>query len=976
MAQVNVARGGPGDEPRETAATTTGLVVGFVHARAGDAGVEALLDRAAVPSTAAELSDPANWFSYETRIRLFEAATAVLDDEDATFAIGATALENGLSPALILLLRAVGSPRKVYAQLPNAVTKFSTTSTMSIVELGRHHAEIDFRLHDGYQHSRLDCRYAQGLITAVPTVFGLPPARIEHPACESDGAESCRYLIRWRPRAGMLGGRQRRRSASAEASALREQLRRLQEDAADLVSTDDLDVTLTRITRRAAHAVIAPAHVLTVQLPDRTTPVVHALGLGTDEARRVAADLLADRDPGRPAVVVPIQTANHRYGQLAALYDADQRGLADEQILLGAYADHAAAALELGITLEAARAEADRARSLLQLATALAGTQDERQGAEAVVAALPAIVGAPRASLMRWDPQLGILETLAAKGMTPREEAVLHDTHLRPDDVPELARMLTVHEPILLRADAQSPTLSAMLHAVASDGVLAMPLVAGDELLGVVTASHDRGAVPADWPDAEAVRRLRGVADQATSAMYAGRLLTRIRHQADHDALTGLPDRARLGALLDEALSRSAAHDDVDVAVLFCDLDRFKSVNDRFGHATGDELLRQVAARLRSVLRGGDVVGRLSGDEFALVLQGVGVESVATEVADRVTERMAETFKVGGEDLRVGTSIGVAVQRPGETAESLLLRADAAMYEAKARGRNQIALARPDGSEQPLAERTGDTIRRAVAAGEMVLHFQPIVALGQGPDARDEVVGHEALARWQHPTQGLLGPGAFLPVAEQFGSVVDLDLWALRAGLAAASAWGEQGSRWSLAVNLSARTLVDPRLPSAVRLALAESGVAPERLTLEIVESRALSDLPGVVDHLLRLRRLGVRTALDDFGTGFSTLTWLQRLPIDRIKLDRSFVTGIDDDPRAVALLDGVLALGRALDLSIVAEGVEHASQLELLRRVGCPLVQGYHLARPVAVPTAVLDTHPEHEVERTRVDDPPSSTR
>jgi hypothetical protein len=306
-----------------------------------------------VPHPLAELEDEARWVSYDTRVRLFEAAVEVLGDPRAPYAMGASALRSGLNPSLVLLLRALGSPRQVYRQLPRAVPKFTTTSTMEVVESGPTSATLRYRLHEGYVHSRLDCEYAQGLISMVPEIFGLPPATLVHAECEAEGHPACVYHLTWARRRRLRLGRARVQAASEdhELLALRRQFEALQSAAADLVGSEDLTAALRRITQRAASAVLAPAYLLAVHGPDGS-PLMQSEGLDRARADELGRRLLAGDDLGPGAVVVDVASRRRSHGRLAALYAPGQQGPANERGMLAAYAGHAAAALDLLVALE------------------------------------------------------------------------------------------------------------------------------------------------------------------------------------------------------------------------------------------------------------------------------------------------------------------------------------------------------------------------------------------------------------------------------------------------------------------------------------------------------------------------------------------------------------------------------------------------------------------------------------------------
>ncbi|WP_040338733.1 sensor domain-containing diguanylate cyclase [Candidatus Blastococcus massiliensis] len=667
-------------EARETSGATTGGVLRYVRSTAGESAVADLIRQADVPASAAELDDQSRWWSYDTRIRLFAAATAVLGDPDAMFKVGAAALQTGLAHSLVILLRTMGSPRQVFGKLPRAVQKFSTTSTMEVLEAGGTSATIRYRLHDGYPHSRLDCRYTQGLLSTVPVIFSLPPADIVHEECQSDGFDACVYQVAWARRSRLPWRRRGTPTVDPELHALRGQLQILQSAATDLVASDDLDTMLRRIVTRAAQAVLAPSYLLAVEAPWGGPALVHSAGLPEDVVPGLVTTLLAGEDLGAGAVVVPVASARRAHGRLAALYRPGDEPMGDEAAMLAAYAGHAAAALDLIIALEEVRLEASRAGALLSLAHQLAAAPDVDAICTVVVDALPVVVGCSSASVMLWDPAEGQLRAHASVNPDPGLEAVFAEAALRPEDTPELMEMLSAREPLVLESASSSPVLRDLLALMGVSDVVVLPLVAGDVFLGVATASWGTGETH-DELTGDVLDRLRGVGDQATSALQRARLLETVRHQATHDALTGLPNRV---LFLDRLVEELAAADPGTlVSVLFCDLDRFKQVNDTMGHAAGDELLRQVSARLRAAIRPGDTVGRLSGDEFAIILPGLDDADAARSLADRVLHCFDEPFRLDGRAIAVGTSVGIAVHRPGAGAEDLLREADAAMYRHK-----------------------------------------------------------------------------------------------------------------------------------------------------------------------------------------------------------------------------------------------------------------------------------------------------
>ena len=440
-------------------------------------------------------------------------------------------------------------------------------------------------------------------------------------------------------------------------------------------------------------------------------------------------------------------------------------------------------------------------------------------------------------------------------------------------------------------------------------------------------------------PDAQAEDRITFVATlRDVSARREAE--ERVRHMALHDALTGLPNRTLFRDRLDQAIAH-ARRVRTGFAVLACDLDRFKAVNDSLGHPAGDALLRIVAARMRAVLRPYDTIARLGGDEFAVVLTYLDEAREASCLAEQLIAAVSEPIDLDGQSVEVGVSIGLTVAADLDCdPDELFQRADIALYEAKAAGRNTYREFEPDAGAR-IATRglLALDMKEAIRRDAFRLAYQPVVDAATGT-----VVGFEALMRWRHPVQGEIAPGAFIPLAEETGLIVPMGSWALQEACREAAAWP---APIRVAVNVSAVQFRRPGLEAAVLSALAASGLPANRLKLEVTESVLMQDAEAVLACLHRLRGCGVKIALDDFGTGYSSLSYLRRFPFDQIKIDRSFIRDIAD-PDAAAIVRAVVGIGERLGMGIVAEGVETPEQLDLVRREGCTQVQGFLFSRPL----------------------------
>ncbi|HEY0402872.1 MAG TPA: EAL domain-containing protein [Blastococcus sp.] len=424
-------------------------------------------------------------------------------------------------------------------------------------------------------------------------------------------------------------------------------------------------------------------------------------------------------------------------------------------------------------------------------------------------------------------------------------------------------------------------------------------------------------------------------------------LRSRLQHAATHDPLTGLANRTLFVDHLALALATAARHAGSRVAVLFCDLDRFKMVNDSLGHPAGDALLRQVGERLHEAVRPGDTVARLGGDEFAILCPDLADDVQAHTLAERIMAALEGPYRLEGapQELLVGTSVGVALSTyPPQTSDQLLREADTALYEAKRRGRNRVEVFSGRLSDTLTDRlRLESDLRRALENEQLVVQYQPKLDLHE-----NKVFSVEALLRWNHPERGLLLPSAFLPLAEESGLLSPIGEWVLRTAAAQVAVWSRHGLDMSVQINFSSQELNDPGLLPLMEETLAAWAIDAAKVEVEITEQAAAADLARTIETVRALRARGSHVALDDFGTGYCSLTWLQQIPVDTVKLDQTFTLRLGEHSPSTAIVESVLRLSAALGLLTVAEGVETADQLEQLRTLGCDAAQGFYIGRPM----------------------------
>lgn len=477
------------------------------------------------------------------------------------------------------------------------------------------------------------------------------------------------------------------------------------------------------------------------------------------------------------------------------------------------------------------------------------------------------------------------------------------------------------------------------------DGVLSLlvvPIIVNSKFWGFI--EFHECTEEYEWTPQE-ISIVFAMAASISAAIQRQNIEELIRHQAFHDALTELPNRSMFTDRLKESLA-TAQRANTSVAVMFMDLDRFKNINDTLGHSVGDDLLKEVSERLRKCLRDGDIVARWGGDEFTVLLPHIQTDVDATHTAQRILESLKAPFYTDSHELHVDASIGISIfPQDGKEAETLLQNADVALYRSKEqRGTSQLYTpSMNSGAPDLLYLENG--LRRALEREELLLYYQPKINITTG-----DVVGLEALIRWEHTEMGLVSPGTFIPLAEETGLIVSIGEWVLRTACEQLMQWHHEGlTPLSVAVNLSARQFFQPNLIESITQALEETSLDPSFLEIEITETTAVKSIEFARTILRQLQDKGVHIAMDDFGTGYSSLNYLKQLPLNTLKIDRSFICDLKPGTKDAEIIKSVISLGQGLQLQIVAEGVDNQEQLAVLRDLNCEIIQGYLFSRPLA---------------------------
>jgi diguanylate cyclase (GGDEF)-like protein len=580
----------------------------------------------------------------------------------------------------------------VLRNLPRVTGKFSSVAIMEALEIERSRALIAYHVLPSVEPHRADCQYNIGLLSQIGPLFGLPRSSVVQYGCQAEGDRRCIYEVSWVGKAPAQRGRRRKASVlAAQLADLDATFDQVLSTAADLVSDDDVDTVLSRITERAAVAAHAPQFVLAVRPTDIDPLRVHHVGLTDDEVAQLVPLLTArmtpDDDP--QLLVVDVVSSRRRYGRLAARYPEAHGFLADERRMLAVYARHAAAALDAATALDEVREQRRHLVQLLELSRSMAAAREVPQVADQVSVAVTTVAAADRAAVFSADATASTFTLRATHGWAGGARRA-RPFRLRIIDNPEIAEVLRLGEPRRIGLDNAKTHGRRLLRATGLHSALLAPIITSDRIMGVLLAGWsdpDRDGSN----DPRLADALAGVADQAGIALERAELLEQVRHQALHDPLTDLPNASLVRDRAERGLASLSRHPGRRTGLLFVDLDRFKSVNDQHGHAAGDAVLREVAHRLAGSVRAGDTVGRLGGDEFVVLLPDLSGPGNAYAVAGKVLERLRTPIEVDGQPTLVTASVGVAVAPDdGMDYEALLARADASMYRAKESGRNTV----------------------------------------------------------------------------------------------------------------------------------------------------------------------------------------------------------------------------------------------------------------------------------------------
>jgi diguanylate cyclase (GGDEF)-like protein len=898
--------------------------------RAGGPGLVAdVVSRAGCADSVEELR-ARKWGGLADLLAVIDAAFALTGESELGRRTGEEMFRSSLSnPAIRSYFISQGDPAAALVAVLEHSVKLGTGRSYRVVSSDESGSVIEGLYDEDTAGHPFFCGIALGYWPAVAALFGAVGTST-HPSCQCRGDDVCTFVIRWDR--GAAGSAAEVEAANADLSWRLRSFEEMQAVSEQLARAADLEALAERILDGLETVANAPQLLVVLEPGSRRAPIIRTRRLAPDTAASMVEDIRA----GRATTVVAAAPLGG-FGLVAALAPDAQHRSETTARLLEAFARHATARIEAVMAREAAEQSGQTADALLQLARELAEATTTEEVSDRLVRSIPGLVGADHSCVLRWDPKANALVPeayLGPEGVPPFDD-------FNFDRVPGLTEVVNSPAPMLIDRDRCDPYVAASMEAWNEQINILAPVTDDGVLYGLVSAGFEE-AVTVDR--AAAFARLKGAADLAVTAYAKARLLEEIRHQALHDSLTGLPNRALLESRVSASIS-AARRSHQGMALLFLDLDRFKNVNDSMGHDFGDSLINGAALRIQKCLSADDFLARMGGDEFVIVLDNVTSAVEVEAVADRVLAQLRMPLEIDGHSLYISASIGVGVYpEDGTDYGQLLQTADSSMYAAKRAGGGTVRRRAhaPDAADVQRRLNLETELHRALERDEITVVYQPQVALS---DLR--IVGVEALVRWQHPELGMIGPSEFLGVAEDSGMLPALDRRVRRLAFAQAREWQQTIGPITVAVNLAAQTLCRPGLLQEMGLDLDESGSDPTAIEIELTEGMVGDD--DLIPVVEGLAAMGFRVAIDDFGTGASVFARLKQLPIDTLKIDRSLVQ-VGSSRRDTSILGAIIRMSHSMGFTVVAEGVETPGQAARLRKEACDSAQGFLFGRPMAV--------------------------
>jgi diguanylate cyclase (GGDEF)-like protein len=979
VAVVTVEPSGRVSAPQDISGEVTRVLVRCVRMRGGDFGVAQMLAMAGEHRPVEMLENPRMWSTHDEVVALLAAAERVTGETAMGWCVGRELVARRV---VVVDAGGPGQAPRSSAECLRAATESAarlvTVASLEPLEVGRDHAVLQAVTRPRLPRNRYLCELAKGILSELPVLMGLSPAVVDEPECQARGGRCCLYCLAWEtgpdlvtpgavPSGAMTSGAvtsadgavgapetgappsavpgPQPAASDARPRFLADRLEDAALSTADLVAGTELEAFLAGVAARASRAAGASRYLLAMGQGPGRPPLVLQAGLDSSEAATLARDLLADgpstTTTTNPHLIVDVATSRGRYGRFAALYQPGEEAPVGARRIVALHANCAAAAAELATTSASARHSEATTAALTSLASALAGARSVVAAAQTLADALPPLAGCDCAAVLLWDP---FEQQLTRQAWSPGDGGPADPIWTVSDGDAALVPLLSAsRDVVVVDSTIDEPSLRGFVARTGAASCLLVPLFSDDEFAGVLVGEHLAPPKGDPRADRALLTLLRAVGDQAMIALQNAWLLQQMGPLAWHDALTGLPNRYLLEHRARRAIEQSKRIGTA-TTVFFVDLDRFKRVNDTYGHAAGDALIRQVAHRLRDVVRPQDTVARLGGDEFAVLLPGLDDLVEVQQMAARMLQAVRTAYWVDGDELHASASIGVAVG-PGHGADydELLIHADEAMYRSKGLGRDTYTVYVPNDIPTGDELQLDADLHHAVELRQLFVVYQPTVDLGT-----HRVVAMEALVRWRHPQRGVVEPSVFIARAEESELILDIDRFVLYEVARQVREWIDSGLRpVRVSVNASHRDLVHPQFADTVLAALREHRLPAEVLELEVTEHVNAHD--GAARRTIeRLRSEGVGFAMDDFGAGISSLERLATLPVRTLKIDRSLVQLIGPAHELGPLTSSIIAVAGELGMTCVAEGVETHDQRTTLLQGGCHTAQGYLYGRPL----------------------------